>query len=548
MNILGIGGILHDAAATVICDGQLVAAIEQKKLTRTEDPGNLPLDAIHECLRIAGIAPAAVNVVSVARPWLIGSEERIHLELRERFPRARMLVVDHQLAHAASAYYASPFEDATVLTMDRLGDFRCGARWLGHGNQLQVDRELYYPDSLGDLFGRVTRLLGFHSNADEHKTQWLGAYGQPRYVEAFRDLMRDSRDLESNGNQHPVGHPGSSPSPVVHAWPTVRREFLDTQSSGGSFHPRFLEKLGLQSLQSGALSETQKQDIACSMQQAMSETVLAMAGDATNLCLAGGVAYNVLLVEALERSGRFDGVFAQPAAGNAGTALGAALHAWHSLNPGSPRVPFRTLCLGPEFPSEEIKQVLENCKLNFRYLLTTENLIKSAIEEINDCKIVAWMQGRMEFGPRALGNRSILASPLNPYSTENLNVYIKHREPFRKFAASVPEEDASTYFEVGPNARFLSTAGRVRPEFRDRFEHAILGDGIVRVHAVSAEDNPLFHRLLKAQGATTGLPVLFNTSFNLFQDPLVCMPRDAVRSFYSSGIDSLFVGHFQFVK
>ncbi len=529
MNILGIGGILHDAAASVIRDGELVAAVEQRKLTRTEHPGDLPLAAIEECLRIAGVGAGEVHAVSVARPWMTGSEERIHLELRERFPSARMLVVDHQLAHAASAYYASPFQEATVLTMDRLGDFRCGARWRGKGSRLTVDRELYYPDSLGDVYGRVTRLLGFQAHADEHKVQWLSTYGEPRYVDAFRRLLGGLAPGEAEGH-----------------WPLVQRELLDTQRAGGSFHPRFLEELDV--TPGGLLSEGQKRDIAASMQLALGEAVLAMAGDARNICLAGGVAFNVLLVEALERSGRFDGVFVQPAAGNSGTALGAALYAWHSLNPQASKVPFPTLCLGPEFPSEAIKQVLENCKLNFRYLLTTEHLLQAVIQELNDCKIVAWMQGRMEFGPRALGNRSILASPLNPYSSENLNVYIKHREPFRKFAASVPAEDASEYFDVGENARFLATAGRVRPQYREKFEHAILGKDIARVHTVSAADNPLFHRLLKAQGATTGLPVLFNTSFNLFQDPLVCMPRDAVRSFYSSGIDSLFVGHFQFVK
>ena len=523
MNILGIGGLLHDAAATVVRDGELVAAIEQRKLTRTESVGALPLAAINECLRIAGLGPEAIHAVAIARPWMSGSEERIHLELRERFPQARMMVVDHQLAHAASAYFASPFKEATVLTLDRLGDFRCGARWIGKGNQLQVERELYYPDSLGDIYGRVTRFLGFRSNADEHKVQWLGTYGTPRYVDAFRKLLS-----------------GSNAS-----WPQVRREYLDTESAGGSFHPRFLEELGVDKDQ---LTDAAKKDIAHSMQQAMAETVLAMAGDADYVCLAGGVAFNVLLVEALERSGKFKGVFVQPAAGNAGTAIGASLYAWHALTPEAPRVPFKSLCLGPEFLNEEIKQVLENCKLNFRYLLTTENLLQAAIQELNDFKIVAWMQGRMEFGPRALGNRSILASPLNPYSSENLNVYIKHREPFRKFAASVPQEDASTYFEVGSNARFLATAGRVRAEHRDKFAHAILGEDIVRVHAVSEKDNPLFHRLLKAQGAATGLPVLFNTSFNLFEDPLVCMPRDAVRSFYSSGIDALFVGPFQFGK
>jgi carbamoyltransferase len=529
MNILGIGGILHDAAATVIRDGELVAAIEQKKLTRNEAPGTLPVAAIQHCLQIAGLSAGDVGVVSIARPWMTGSEERIHLELRARFPRARMMVVDHQLAHAASAYYASPFDEATVLTMDRLGDFRCGARWKGTGNQIGVDRELYYPDSIGDLYGRMTRLIGFQPDADEHKAQWLSAYGKPLYVEAFRKLLLHTEGLYGDDSN----------------WPTVCRDYLDTQSAGGTFHPRFLEELGVHG---SSLTDEQRQNIACSLQQAMAETVMGMANGAKRLCLAGGVAFNVLLVEALERSGAFEGVFVQPAAGNSGTAVGAALYAWHSLYPDAARVPFHTLCLGPESRSEEIKKVLENCKLNFRYLLTNEQLLEAAIQDLNDCKIVAWMQGRMEFGPRALGNRSILASPLNPYSTENLNVYIKHRESFRKFAASVPEEDVATYFEVGANARFLATAGRVRPAYRSQFEQAILGEDIVRVHAVSKDDNPLFHRLLQAQGAATGLPVLLNTSFNLFQDPLVCFPRDAVRSFYSSGIDSLFVGHFQFGK
>jgi carbamoyltransferase len=177
-------------------------------------------------------------------------------------------------------------------------------------------------------------------------------------------------------------------------------------------------------------------------------------------------------------------------------------------------------------------------------LQTTEELVDSAVRALDDQKIIAWMQGRMEFGPRALGNRSILASPLNPYSTENLNIFIKHREPFRKFAASVPAELAGTYFDAGANARFLATVSRVRPEYCDRFRSAILGEDLVRVHTVSAADNPLYHRLLHAAGKATGLPVLYNTSFNLFGDPLVCTPRDAVRSFYSSGIDALYAGNF----
>lgn len=523
MNILGIGGILHDASAALLSDGRLVSAIEERKLTHTEHPGDLPMAAWRQCLKIAGVSPDEIDVVSIARPWLTGTEERIHLELTERFPSARVVVVDHQLAHAASTYYSSAFDHATVLTADRLGDFRCGSRWFAKGNSLAIDQELYYPDSLGDLYGRVTRLIGFRSNADEHKVQWLSASGKPRFAEPFHKLLH-ARQSD---------------------WPSVRRDLLNTGSVNGTFNARFFSELGLTP---GALTEADKADLARSVQEALAETIIGMGIEGQPLCLGGGVAYNTLLIEAVERSGRFPGVFVQPAAGNGGTALGAAYHAWHSMNPEAPRVPLDSMFLGPEFSPEEIKQVLENCKLRFRYLLTTENLVQAAVEELNDFKIVAWMQGRMEYGPRALGNRSILASPLNPYSTENLNLYIKHREPFRKFAASIPEEDSAEYFEVGSNARFLATVGRVRPKYRETFGHAILGDDIVRIHTVREADNPLFHRLLRAQGAATGLPVLYNTSFNLFQDPLVCTPRDAVRSFYSSGVDALFAGNFLLTK
>jgi len=257
---------------------------------------------------------------------------------------------------------------------------------------------------------------------------------------------------------------------------------------------------------------------------------------------------NALLVKALESSGKFSGVFVQPAGGNSGTALGAVFEAWHGLYHESGRVLLGNLCLGPGYSAEQIKRVLENCKLRFRYLLTADELIDTAVSQLSENKIVAWMHGRMEFGPRALGNRSILASPLDPYSAENLNAYIKHREGFRKFAASVPAEMAEEYFEVGPNARYLATVGKVRERHKKSFGSAILARDLIRVHAVSEQDNPLYWKLLHAAGKKSGLPVLYNTSFNLFGEPLVCTPRDAVRSFYSSGIDALFVGNFLLQK
>ncbi len=525
MTILGIGGLLNDPAAAILKDGRLVAAVEEKKLARHYRQGELPEAAVAECLRQAGVAPENVDCVAIARPVATGPETALYLELRALFPASQIVVVEHHTAHAASAYFASPFEQATVLAIDRAGDFRCGTRWRANGNSLQVERELYYPDSLGELYGRVTELLGFEPNADEHKVQWLSAFGDESMSDLFEEMI-------ASGNGE---------------WPRLDRSFFDAERvGGGGFSPRFYQKLGIED--GAPIPEERQAAVARALQSTIERTVLSMAGSGENLALAGGLALNVLLVAALERSGNWKNVFVQPAAGNAGTALGAALHAWHSVYGRTERCGLGDFCLGPSYTAEEIKQVLENCKLRFRYLLTTGELIQTAVRDLNDLKIVAWMHGRMEFGARALGNRSILASPLNAYSTENLNIYIKRREPFRKFAASVPEELASEYFEVGPNARFLTTVGRVRPAHRKTFESAILAGDMIRVHTVSREDNPLYWQLLHAMGKAAGLPVLYNTSFNLFGDPLVCTPRDAVRSFYSSGIDSMFVGNFVLEK
>ena len=525
MIILGIGGMLNDAAAALLKDGELVAAVEQKKIARRHRPGELPAEAIGACLKIAGARPEQVDAVAIARPFPSLQEKHLHLDLRDRFPCARVVLVEHHTAHAASAYYASGFQEATVITLDRAGDFRCGGRWQASGRVLHLEKELYYPDSLGDLYGRVTELLGFESGADEHKVQWLSTAGDESLIELFNDLL----PLKEGD------------------WPRSERAFFHGERlSRGGFSARFYERLGVED--GSEVPPARRAAVARGIQSALESTVLAMSGAGENLCLAGGVAFNALLVAALERSGRWQNVFVQPAAGNAGTALGAVYYAWHNVFGRNERASMRNLCLGPGFTAEEIKQVLENCKLRFRYLLTVEELVETAVHDLRANKIVAWMHGRMEFGPRALGNRSILASPLNPYSSENLNVYIKHREPFRKFAASVPAEVAGQYFDVGPNARFLATVGRVRPEHRKTFESAVLGKDLIRVHTVHQDDNPLYWRLLHRAAADTGLPVLYNTSFNLFGDPLVCTPRDAVRSFYSSGIDSMFVGNFWLQK
>jgi carbamoyltransferase len=521
MIVLGLGGILGDAASAIVKDGVLVAAIEESKLARqrarTVGLGQMPEQSIAACLALACVEPPRVDAVAVARPI---PDSGFHLALRARFPNSRIVVVEHHQAHAASAYFASPFEEASVLTLDRGGDLRCGSRWQGRGTQISLDQEYYVSDSLGDLFGRVTELLGFKANEEEHKVQWLSVSGDDRYESLFLDIL----GLTEQG-------------------PRVDRSYFSTERlRHGGFGARFYERLGLKD--SEPLPESLRPHVAAGVQRALEGAAIRMAGRGRNLCLAGGLGLNALLVSALENRSGYENVFVQPVSGNAGTALGAALDAWHGACRQERRVPLETLCLGPAYTAADTKRVLENCKLRFRYLLTEDEVIDTAVAQMSDNRIVAWMHGRMEFGARALGNRSILASPLDPYSTENLNAFIKHREPFRKFAASVPAELCGEYFEVGSNARHLSTVGRVKPQYSEQFRAAVLMGDLVRVHTVERGENPLYWKLLHAAGKASGLPVLYNTSFNLFGEPLVCTPRDAVRSFYSSGIDAMFVGNF----
>ncbi len=525
MIILGIGGLLGDAAAAILNDGALAAAVEESKLTRRGvrfgNAGELPAQSIAMCLDLARVRAEDVDVVALVRPI---PDSGLHLQLRAQFPNSRIVLVEHHRAHAASAYFPSPYDDATVLALDRGGDFRCGSRWQARGAEMTLDFEEYLSDSLGELYGRVTELLGFDARADEHKVQWLSVAGDDRFRQLFLDILC-----------------------LSDAGPRIDRSYFSTERlTHGRFSARFYQRLGLPDGE--PMPAPLRAHVAAGVQRAIEDAAIRMAGTGHNLCLAGGLGLNALLVHALETRSGFENVFVQPASGNAGTAIGAVLDAWHGAARQTARIRMNTACLGPAFSAAESKQVLENCKLGFHYLVTTDELIQTAVGQLNEHKIVAWMHGRMEFGSRALGNRSILASPLDPYSTENLNTFIKHREPFRKFAASVPAELCSQYFEVGPNARYLATVGRVRPEHRERFAAAVLTDDLVRVHAVDRDENPLYWKLLHAAGAATGLPVLYNTSFNLFGEPLVCTPRDAVRSFYSSGIDAMFVGHFLLQK
>ena len=512
MIILGLGGLNTDPACAVLKDGELVAAVEERKVARQVTADALPQTAIAGALEVAGLRPADVNCVALVRPFA----QRIHLTLRAQFPNAQTLMVEHHAAHAASAYYPSPFEDATVLTLDRDGDFRSAARWCAHGHQLQLEKDLYYPDSLGDLYSRVTELLGFSPGADEHKVQWLSSADSGRQFLPLFDELLGSGD-----------------------WPCINRSFFDADRlSQGGFSEKFYSRLGLED---GAdIPEPLRAPLAAALQHAIENVVLRMAGPAEHLCVAGGLAMNALLISALEESKK---VFVQPAAGNAGTALGAVFYAWNNAFGQKKRASLHDLCLGPGYTAEQVKKVLENCKLRFHYLMTTDELLARAVRDLEGEKIIAWMQGRMEFGPRALGNRSILADPRRPEMKDILNRRIKHREIFRPFAPSITEEATPEYFDRSHPSPFMTFAYSVRPEKRDVIPAPTHVDGTARLQTVSRTSNPLYWKLLNAVGAETGVPVVLNTSFN-DNEPIVNRPEEALDCFNRTQMDVLVLGNF----
>jgi carbamoyltransferase len=463
--------------------------------------------------------------------------------LKEEFPAAKIVVYDHHLCHAAAAFFPSPFDEALVLTLDETGDMQTASLSLGRGMELEQLEQSYFPDSVGGLFSRVTALAGFSAGGDEHKLQWLSGWGQPVYTPVFRRIL----SLEQGGLPR-----------------LDQRYFSAGHEENGGFSETFFQESGIHPAE--ASKEECRANLAASIQQAVEETVLEIARQAAQeyrlryLCLGGGLALNSILVERLEESGFFQGVFVQPAAGNAGNALGAALYCAHGLLRWQSRSPLEHLFYGPSYSDDEIKEVLDNCKLRYRYLPRRDELIQTAVEVLLRDQILGWFEGRAEFGPRALGARSILASPLGRYVNENLNQYVKHREKFRPFAASVTAERAAEFFEFAPSARFLASVGRVKPAHRKVFESNLLPNrsdeqgnaagepNRIRVHVVEKKSHPMFWELLDRFGKAAGVPVLYNTSFNLFGEPLVCSPRDAVRSFYCSGLDHLVVGNFSVSK
>ena len=540
MNILGISTPGPNAAAA-LCDNRgVVAAIEEEKLTRLNDSRALPQIALQRVLAAGNLRLADVDSIALAvraekrprrPPARNASRDAALVHLRQLLSGRRFIGFDHHLCHAASAFYTSDFSRSLVLTLDHGAGAISGLLALGEDDHLKPLHTLAFPNSFGWFYSLATQLAGLRPQRDEHKLQWLSKDGQAEYLELFRKVFTwNSKGLPA----------------------LDRRYFTHGPDGSGVFSPRLHRELGLP--RSAAPAERSvRAALARSAQEALEEFVLRLSEGfrestrADSLCLAGGVFQNVLLVRALEQRSSFRNVYVQPVAGNAGTSLGAGFLARKKATGRSGRAPLETLALGPEPTSNEIKSVLDNCKIVYRYSNSEDELLAETSGQLEYGKIVGWCQGRTEFGHRALGNRSLLASPFNEYVLDNVNQFIKHREEFHPFALSVPAERSHEFFDCGPNCRFMASLGDLKSPISD-LQRFTFNGAAVRVHTVEKHANPLFWKLLHRFGEIAPAPILVNTCFNLFGEPLVTDPRSAVRSFYCSGVDALAIGPFLVVK
>jgi carbamoyltransferase len=562
--VLGLNFGTHDAAAAVVCDGTVVAAAEEERFTRDKQTKAYPQHAIAYCLDEAALTIRDVTQVAFfvnprlelllplanlrqAFPASLGSlgsdlakysGRRAALgEIRARLgpqTSARIVPVRHHVAHAASAYLASPFPDATVVTLDGRGEYETACVFEGRDGRLTRRHAVLYPHSAGYLYSMMTRYLGFRPQRDEYKVMGLAAHGGPGLLDRFRDLAAvDETTGRLRLNLSYFDH---------HRRPSARRDLFSGRLVSAFGPPR----------QPGTPVGDRHRDLAFAVQRLTEELVLRYVAFARriapgrSLCMAGGVALNAVANRAVIESGLFDEVFIQPAANDAGTSLGAAL--WASgEHGGRPCPPGHAAFLGPAYTQAEIDAAVKAGLPPGTTVTTTGDPALAAAGLLARDKVIGWFQGRCEFGPRALGNRSILANPANRATAGKVNALVKRREEFRPLAPAVTEESAGDYFRLHPAGRhvypYMLATAAVRPERAARIPAVVHADGSARVQAVARTENPAFWSLIHAVGDRTGVPVVLNTSFNGPDEPVACSPGDAVQAFQACGLDALVIGN-----
>lgn len=554
MNILGINCFAHDTAACLLQDGRVVAFVEEERFNREKHTKAFPDEAIAFCLDQGSIGVEDLDAVAFAHraaadfargtldalrrvaPKRIAAQAYVDLNLvrkerhfRRRWGfRGRAFNVGHHQAHAASAFFASPFDEAAVLTLDRGGDFLSTTLNHGQGHRLRTLVEVRNPDSLGEIYSALTWYLGFHPNSDEGKVMGLAPYGKDRFALEFRDLVHLTPDGRFRVNL---------------AWFAYQRE-------GGWLSRRFLDHYGPPRVPESELTE-RHEDLAYAVQDLVEEAGLHVTRalhrltGSRNLCLAGGVALNSVMNSRLLRETEFEHVFIQPAASDAGNALGAALWVWHQVLGRQRAWSMEHAFWGPEWPDTAFKDVLAARKLPFREIGDPP---AEAARLLADGKIVGWVQGRAEVGPRALGGRSILADPRRAEMKDIVNTQVKHREGFRPFAPSVLHEKGAEYFESYYPNPFMLLVLPILEEKRDVIPAVTHVDGTGRLQSVSRDSSPVYARLIEEFERLTEVPVVLNTSFNLRGEPIVHRPEEALNDFLNTGMDALFLGPYVIEK
>jgi carbamoyltransferase len=588
MWLLGISAFYHDSAAALVRDGEVVAAAQEERFTRKKHDAGFPMQAVKYCLESANLkGPELENVVFYEKPFVkfdrllenylalaprglrsfqmalplwvrekLFQKDLLNAELDKIAPGGglgkRLLFTEHHQSHAASAFYPSPFDKAVVLTMDGVGEWTTTSAALGDGEKLDIIQEIRYPHSLGLLYSAFTYYTGFKVNSGEYKVMGLAPYGEPRYAQTILDHLID------------VKRDGSF---------RLNLEYFDYCTGLTMTNEKFAKLFGGPPRQAEELLTQRHMDLAASVQAVLEKIVLQMTCSlaaqtgARNLCIAGGVGLNCVANGKILRTGRFQNIWIQPASGDAGGALGAALAAYH-IHHQRPRVResaqdgMKGSYLGPVFEQSDIERRLRAAGAIFTSYSDGE-LLEHSAEALADGKAVGWFQGRMEFGPRALGNRSILGDARSPSMQSLLNLKVKYRESFRPFAPSVLREDVSDWFEMDADSPYMLLVADVQE--RRRFamteeQQKLFGieklnvprseipavthvDYSARVQTVHAETNPRYHALIAAFKAKTGCPVIVNTSFNIRGEPIVCTPEDAYRCFMGTEIEVLVVGN-----
>ena len=553
MYVLGINCYYHDSAACLIKDGKVIAAAEEERFTREKHTNKFPVHAIDYCLREAGISFSEISHIGFFwNPWIRLRKGmsillryfpksitafrdantgfnmmRVKNEIKNNFRTSnfKFYYIEHHLAHAASCFFVSPFKEAAILSIDGTGESTTTLLAIGRENKIKVLKRIKFPHSIGLVYNAVTEFLGFKRDSDEWKVMGLAPYGKPAYYNEFKRLIK----LKPDGSFK------------------LDLSYFKFQYGGEPYYSKKFVKVFGQPRKEDDPIEKRHEDIAHSLQLVTEEAILHIVKylqKATNqkkLCLAGGVALNSVANGRIITETKFRDIFVQPAANDAGTSLGSAFYIYNQILKNPRSYIMHDAYLGPEYSEREIEAELKKNNLDY---IKSDNITKDAAKLLSEGKIVGWFQDRMEFGPRALGNRSILADPRKAEMKDIINAKVKYRESFRPFAPSVLEEYTSEYFEHDYPSPFMLLVYKIKKNKQKLIPAVTHADGTGRLQTVNKKINPLYWNLIDEFRKLTNIPVILNTSFNIKGEPIVCSPKDAINCFKNTGIDCLAIGPF----